>query len=140
MSEEYITTNELSKLYGVSIRTINNRLARFRKENPDKYKAVPAHTKVIRFLYRKDAITKEMITVRQYHKKTDADLIQEFNDRQEDMPDVTVEDEETGVVYNLFSLKALLHLLSNPSQLEKFMALNLALWIGIAIFTWSLFL
>lgn len=137
-TEEFITTNELSELYGVSVRTINNRLARFRKENPDKYKAVPAHTKVVRFLYKRDAITKEMITTRPYHRKTTQDLVDEFNERQEDMPEFTIEDEETGVTYNLFSLKALLHLLRNPSKLEKFMALTLAIWLGVAIFAWSI--
>lgn len=138
MSDEFITTNELSELYGVSVRTINNRLARFRKENPDKYKTVPAHTKVVRFLYRRDAITKEMITTRVYHRKTIEELVKEFDDRQEDMPDVTIEDEETGVTYNWFSLKALLRLLRNPTQLEKFMALNLAIWLGLAVFAWSI--
>jgi hypothetical protein len=78
-----------------------------------------------------------MITTRPYHRKTTQDLVNEFNERQEDMPDFTIEDEETGVTYNLFSLKALLHLLRNPTELEKFMALTLAIWLGVAIFAWS---
>ena len=123
----YITAREIAEMYHLSIRTTNNRLSTFRKENPNSFKTVMTSTKHTQYLYLASAITKENVGTRHYikHKKKVADI---------ELPSVYIEDEETKVKYNFFALKALLRVLESATMFEKFVVLDSFIFALIIIY------
>lgn len=126
----YVSIKELSDKYGVSTRTIHNRLADFRREHPEAFQVVHLENGRPMFLYKQDCLSEQMITKRHYIKRKGGQQI-DYNP-----PPVFVRGQD-GKAYNLISVKALLLLLKNTSKLEKFMGLNLLFWCGVILYIWS---
>ena len=128
MNEEgYLTAREISEMFGLSIRTTNNRLTTFRKEHPTEFKEVKTNTKHKQYIYKVESITKENVGTRHYikHEKKVPEI---------EMPPIYVVDTVTGKKFNYFSLKALLTVLESATLFERFVALDSIIFVVIIVY------
>ena len=125
--EGYLSAREISDMFGLSIRTTNNRLTAFRKEHPKDYKEVKTNTKHKQYIYKASAITKENVGTRHYIKK-------EKKVPEIQMPPIYIIDTEDGRRYNIFALRALLRVLENTTLFERFIALDSIIFVIIIFY------
>jgi transposase len=122
-----MTAREVADMFHLSIRTANNRLATFRKDNPTAYKEITTNTKHKKYLYKASAITKENVGTRHYIRK-------EKHIQNTELPPIYIVDVESGTKYNYFALKALLRVLESTTMFERFVALDSFIFILIIIY------
>ena len=128
MNEEgYLTAREISEMFELSIRTTNNRLTVFRKENPTAYKEVKTNTKHKQYVYKASAITKENVGTRHYikHEKKVPEV---------DIPQIYVVDSVSGKEYNYVGIRALLRVLEDTTLFERFVALDSVVFVFVIIY------
>lgn len=137
INEAFYTTKELSSLYGVSTRTVHNRLEFLRNKYPDSYFVKNLPNGRPRFYYKKEYLNKEMLTMRSYPERRaySEDVVKE---RRGYTPPPRVVESNDGEEYNWYSLKALMMVLSNEKLLKKFMALNTVVWLAVLIYVWRI--
>lgn len=126
-NEQYLTAQEISSRYGLSIRTTNNRLSVLRKNAPTCYKEVLTNTKHKQYLYKASAITKENVGTRHYikHEKRIPEV---------GLPPIYIVNPKKGLRYNIFALKALLKVLENTTLFERFIALDSVIFVFVLIY------
>ena len=126
-NEQYLTAQEISSRYGLSIRTTNNRLSVLRKNDPTCYKEVLTNTKHKQYLYKASAITKENVGTRHYikHEKRIPEV---------GLPPIYLVNPKKGMRFNYFGLKALLLVLENTTLFERFVALDSVIFVFVLIY------
>lgn len=130
--EGFYSTRELSEKYGISTRTIHNRLAPLRESRPDSFVVQKIFNGKPIFLYKAEFITDDLITSRTYIRKAPVVPKIDF-----DMPPVTITGDD-GKKYNLIGLKALLKVLTERSAFEKMTASLLVFWICLIVYFWRM--
>ena len=130
--EGFYSTRELSEKYGISTRTIHNRLAHLRESHPDSFVVQKIFNGKPIFLYKAEFITDDLITSRTYIRKAPVVPKIDF-----DMPPVTITGDD-GKKYNLIGLKALLKVLTERSAFEKMTASLLVFWICLIVYFWRM--
>ena len=126
-NEQYLTAQEISSRFGLSIRTTNNRLTVLRKNDPTCYKEVLTNTKHKQYLYKASAITKENVGTRHYIKR-------EKKIPEVGLPPIYIVNPKSGLRYNIFALRALLRVLESTTLFERFIALDSVIFVFVLIY------
>lgn len=129
--EGFYSTRELSEKYGVSTRTIHNRLAPLREQHPESFTVQKIFNGKPIFLYKVEFLTDDLITKRSYIRKAPVVPKIDF-----DMPPVTITGDD-GKEYNLIGLKALWKVLTERSAFEKMTTSLIIFWICLIAYFWS---
>jgi hypothetical protein len=127
------TTKELAKEYNLSMRTVHNRLKFLRYKCPDCYLREKLPNGLPLLKYKGEYLNDDMLRKRHYPERRAFTRSLTKAEREYVPPPVFVEDKE-GNEYNYHAVRALLRVLTNSSLLEKFMALNMMLWLGLAVY------
>jgi hypothetical protein len=135
IEDRLYTTKELAKEFGVSTRTIHNRLKFLRIKYPDSYEIQRHHNGIPRFFYKGSCLNVDMLTKRSYPERREFNKTLTKAEREYIPPPKMVED-KNGNIYNYFSLKALMKVVTDSTLLEKFMALTMMLWLALCVYIW----
>lgn len=134
---ELYTTKELAKEYSLSMRTVHNRLKFLRYKYPDCYIREKLPNGLPLLKYKGEYLNDDMLRKRHYPERRAFTRSLTKAEREYVPPPVFVKDKE-GNEYNYHAVRALLRVLTNSSLLEKFMALNMVLWLGLLTYMWLL--
>ena len=140
IEDKLYSTKELSSMFGVSVRTLHNRLEFLRNTKPDSFIVGHIFNGRPVFYYKGSYLTEDMLCKRNYkprveYSETKAKAVAE---KEWQMPQEFVEDKH-GNKYNTTALGAMLRVILNKKLLDRFMYTLAMYWFCMTIFfTWRI--